>query len=121
MPAADSTPSLTDLIARVERAEGALAECWDSESRECHTDPTIVFGKGYDFEGLDCAREELRTAHGWAMVWPSQLGGKAKWSAYHELDGSLWFEQFDGAQAAKERVASFLFSLLHAVAEGGGA
>lgn len=86
----------------------ALQACADLawvETREVEFDSTIMFGHGsVDFDALDSCRQEIHSNAGSFMVWPSQIGGRAKWSAYGGPDGSMWFEKFDTVEQAKDCV-----------------
>lgn len=93
---------LSRLRAQNEALVGALEACadlaWSVDTREVQFDETVVFGKGYDFEGLDL-REEIFCEGGWFMVWPAWT----KWYAYGGEDGTYWrygFATKEGAKAA---------------------
>ena len=73
---------------------------WEHDDR-VRFDDTVIFGLGYDFEGLEHLRQELHTPHGSYVVWPNQLGGKKKWSAYGGNDGALMMEKFATIDDAK--------------------
>lgn len=69
-------------------------------------DMTMMFGKGYDFEGLECLREEAETPLGRFVVWPDCLGGSKNWSLYGGREG--YFESgFPTREAAKAEVGRF--------------
>ena len=71
-------------------------------------DDTMLFGKGYDFEGLECLREEAETPLGRFVVWPDCLGSSKNWSLYGGTHG--WFETGfqtkEAAQAEVERLTT---------------
>lgn len=52
------------------------------DTRQVRTDETMVFGKGYDFEGMELMREESETAIGRFMIWPDFIGCTARWNVY---------------------------------------
>ena len=80
---------------------GAL---WVVDSHQVEFDSTVAFGKGYDFSSLDGhGREEFLAEHS-CVVW----GRAGKWSAYCTYDGSMWFERFATADAAKEACMALL-------------
>lgn len=54
---------------------------WD-EGKTIEFDSTMRFGKGYDFEGLECLAEEAETALGRFVIWPDCLGGSKNWALY---------------------------------------
>jgi hypothetical protein len=99
----DPPDQLTRLRAQNAALVEALKECadlaWSVDTREVVFDDTVVFGKGYDFEGLDL-REEIFCAEGWFMVWPSAT----KWYAYGGSDGTFWTSGFDNKADAKSAV-----------------
>lgn len=75
---------------------------WMPDSHAVSFDSTVIFGPGYNFSGMEStAREEFRDEYE-CVVWPSGGLGPAKWSAYCTYEGSMWFEQFDTAEEAKE-------------------
>jgi hypothetical protein len=95
---------LRALLARAgEELRSTIDLAW-VDTREVRFDQTILFGIGYDFDPWEAAREELHCAAGSFAVWPSQIGGNAKWSAYGGPDNTLWFERFATKQQAKDAV-----------------
>ena len=81
-------------------------------------DDTMLFGKGYDFDGLEFFREEADTPHGRFAVWPEQTGPCRNWCLYGGTMG--WFQQgFDTADAAKAE-AERLFHNIGGNSEGEG-
>ena len=99
------------LIAAAPELLQALEECvdlsWNQDSHIAKFDGTVMFGRGYDFSGIDGWEREEFLAKYDCIVWPSG-GNNAKWSAYCTYDGSMWFEQFDTAQEAKEQCMKLL-------------
>lgn len=92
----DAAPDL--LSALVAAADMAWVE-----TRDVKFDHTIMFGHGgIDFDALDCCRQEIHSRAGSFMVWPSQIGGNAKWSVYGGPHGIMWFERFTTEAEAKD-------------------
>lgn len=76
---------------------------WDHDNK-VEFDTTMLFGLGYDFEGLEVRRQEADTPIGRFVVWPDYLGKDAKWNLYGGCDG--WYQgQLASADDAKSRVA----------------
>ncbi len=101
----------TALISAAPELLLALEECvdlsWNQDSHVAKFDGTVMFGIGYDFSGIDGWEREEFLAKYDCVVWPSG-GSNAKWSAYCTYDGSMWFEQFDTVQDAKEQCMKLL-------------
>jgi hypothetical protein len=70
---------------------------WIEDSHCVSFDSTVLFGPHYDFENLNRASRQEFHGQYECVVWPG-----AKWSAYCTYEGSMWFEQFDSADEAKE-------------------
>lgn len=90
--------------------EACIELAWE-DTRRVVFDDTVLFGKGYNFEGLELLRSEIHS-NAWSfMVWPDRLVGEKKWSAYGGPDGAMWFEKFATEQEAKAAVLRELLSL----------
>ena len=61
-------------------------------------DSSIVFGKGYDFFGLEILRQEATGPNGNYLIWPNNK----KWTLYRDTDGAMSFERFDTEESCKE-------------------
>ena len=99
------------LIAAAPELMEALRECvdaaWFSDSHAVRFDGTVVFSEFYDFRQLNSARREEFLAQYDCVIWPGH-----KWSAYCTYEGSMWFEQFDSAEEAKEQCMRLLDTVL---------
>lgn len=104
------TPSDT-LHAENERLREALTEAidlaWIPDSRQVGFDHTVIFGLGYDFDGLDGAGRSEFLGEYECIVWPGR-----KWSAYCTYEGSMWFEKFDTEAEAKEACMKLLDAVI---------
>lgn len=67
-------------------------------------DDNLLFGKGYDFDGLECLGQECLTSIGRAAIWPDRISG-GKWSVYWECDGG-YKNDFESEQNVKEYVVA---------------
>ena len=89
----------------------ALRECvdaaWLPDSHAVRFDGTVVFSEFYDFRQLNSASREEFLAQYDCVIWPGH-----KWSAYCTYEGSMWFEQFDSAEEAKEQCMRLLDTVL---------
>lgn len=78
---------------------------WE-DTAKVRFDSTMIFGKGYDFEGLELLREEADTPLGRFVVWPDCCGGSKNWSLYGGREG--WFQSgFPTKEAAQAEVERF--------------
>lgn len=75
---------------------------WEEGSDEVNFDSTIVFGKGYDFEPLECLAVQACFERTSFLAWPDRFGPGKKWSLYSTHYGVMWFERFADLEAAKE-------------------
>lgn len=102
--------------ALVKQLAEALAACvdmaWSDGSHCVEFDSTVLFGPGYDFSGVDGFQRQEFLGAVECIVWPSGGLGPRHWSAYCTHDGSLWFEKFDSAAAAKEACMQLLDRVL---------
>ena len=64
-------------------------------------DDSIVFGKGYDFFGLDYLRQEAVGPNGNYLIWPNKDFRSENWSLYRDSDGALAFEAFKSESDCK--------------------
>ena len=89
----------------------ALRECvdaaWLPDSHAVRFDGTVLFSEFYDYRQLNSARREEFLAQYDCVIWPGH-----KWSAYCTYEGSMWFEQFDSAEEAKEQCMRLLDTVL---------
>lgn len=76
----------------------AIDYMWE-DTRDVIFDDTMVFGKGYDFDGLENLRWEIHTKHGSYAIWPT--GWKNEWSAYGGNEGCYWNQAFTSEREAK--------------------
>jgi hypothetical protein len=61
---------------------------WE-DTREVEFDQTMMFGLGYDFDGLEYHRWEANTPIGRFAIWPGQTAPMKDWSVYGGKSG--WF------------------------------
>lgn len=101
------------LLAEVKRLREVMGMMWRQGTHKVILDQSVIFGKGYDFFGLESLRQELHTDHGSWLIWPND----GKWSSYGDRDGGLMFEKFASEQAAKEWVLSDFAAALSAMGE----
>jgi hypothetical protein len=66
-------------------------------------DSTMMFGIGYDFEGMEHLAEEADTSLGRFVIWPDCLGGSKNWSLYGG-DAGYFQSGFPTKEAAKAEV-----------------
>ena len=85
----------------------AVDLAWVEDSHAVRFDSTVLFGPCYDFENLDGFRRQEFLAQYDCVVWPGN-----KWSAYCTYEGSMWFEQFDSAEEAKDACMQLLDRVL---------
>lgn len=89
----------------------ALRECvdaaWLPDSHAVRFDGTVVFSEFYDSRQLNSASREEFLAQYDCVIWPGH-----KWSAYCTYEGSMWFEQFESAEEAKEQCMRLLDTVL---------
>lgn len=86
----------------LEALQGAVDMAWAQDSHEVEFDGSVMFGPGYNFDGVDGhEREEFLGAIS-CIVWPSGGLGPRVWSAYTTHEGYMWFERFVSAADAKE-------------------
>jgi len=76
---------------------------WECGSEEVRFDATMMFGKGYDFFGLECRREEADTPLGRFVIWPDYMGVRESWSLYGGALG-LFKQGFPTKDAVKAEV-----------------
>lgn len=94
-----------DLLEALHETVDAL---WIVDSHAVRFDDTVMFGDYYDFSGLTGPSREEFLAEYECVVWRSN----GKWSAYCTFEGSMWFEWFDCASAAKEQCMKLLDRVL---------
>ena len=95
--------------------ESLFASAWMIGSCEVKFDSTVLFGKGYCFEGLENAREEFAGELGWAVVWPEDWPTKKRWRYYCQPDGvmnTVTYSEQDAKWAAACHVSPALRALL---------
>lgn len=79
---------------------------WSMHWTDTHAvqlDWTVMFGVGYDFEGLDNHRLEARGLRGRYLIWPDRDHRGRRWSLYATEDGGLAFQAFDSKEEAMVR------------------
>lgn len=81
---------------------------WE-DTRNISFDSTVMFGIGYDFDGLDLFRLEAKGPNGNYLTWPS---GR-KWSLYRDSDGALAFERYGTELECQEAAERWCADLLH--------
>ena len=72
---------------------------WDVDGRSLRMDDTMAFGRGYDWDGYECLRQEGYGLASGYIIWPEKIGG-ADWSLYGTHDG-LFVPGLAGEEAAK--------------------
>ncbi len=70
---------------------------WDY-TNTVQLDDTIIFGKGYDFFGLENLRQEANGPNGNYLMWPNS----GKYSLYRDSDGAVSFECFSSEEECKD-------------------
>jgi hypothetical protein len=91
----DEKHSIDAIIRRLE---------WD-DTRDVEFDPTMIFGFGYDYSGIDDFRLEAKGRMGNYAVWPESSSPRT-YSLYRDSDGAFAYGEYDSyeeAQAAAER------------------
>lgn len=81
----DAADEIAALRARAERAEAerdALREAAWVDTRHVEFDGTMLFGKGYDFDGWEHCRREFCGELGWIAVWPEWGLHGREWRYY---------------------------------------
>lgn len=75
--------------AAIEVADRLREAAWRIDSHEVTFDETVVFGSGYNFEGLENGRLEYAGRLGWAVIWPEDWPHNKQWRYYCEPDGVM--------------------------------
>lgn len=90
-----------------------------SDERTLVMDGTVLFGKGYDFFGLECLSQQTETCRGSFIVWPESRDyrGERKWSVYGGDLGWLMVGEFDTEEDAKQWVVDYHESCLEEMNE----
>lgn len=88
-------------LARLEGRAEAFALMWRSGTTDVKIDRSVLFGRGYDFFGLESLRQELVSDKFGYLIWPDNQ----KWSAYCDVDGGLMFDKFGSECEAKAWVS----------------
>lgn len=65
-------------------------------------DSTIVFGKGYCFDGLESHAKSAIGEKGNYLLWPRDTKN-SPYSLYRDSDGALSFEQFKNEEECMKR------------------
>jgi len=97
-------------------AKEALLEWRDGKT--ISFDQTMLFGHGYDFQGLELLVEEADTALGKFVIWPDRLGSGKLWALYGGSDG-LFQQGFRTCDDAKAEVQRMHDHALRAQSEAG--
>jgi hypothetical protein len=92
-----SAPELLEALQRIVQP----LEWTDGKTIEF--DGTMLFGLGYDFEGLELMAEEAETELGRFVIWPDRFGGSKNWAFYGGTMG-LFQQGFATCDAAKAEV-----------------
>jgi len=79
---------------------------WE-DTRDVRLDDTMIFGIGYNFDGMESYREEAETPLGRFMVWPAWTGPKSDWALYGGNAG-YYAQGFATADEAKAAVAALI-------------
>lgn len=85
----------------------AVDLAWIEDSHSVVFDRTVMFSPYYDFDSLKRATRQEFYGKYEGVVWPGR-----KWSAYCTYEGSMWFEQFETAEEAKEACMRLLDRVL---------
>ena len=73
---------------------------WDQDARFIRLDDTMIFSKGYDYDGLELCREEAHSVVGGYMIWPDSIASDV-FNLYCTKDGAYWQDlSRDEAKAA---------------------
>lgn len=81
--------------------EPVAALVWDEDGRALSMDDTMSMGKGYDWDGFECFRQEAYGKDCGYIIWPDHIG-RRKWNLYGTADG-LYVQNLDGELGAKLR------------------
>lgn len=73
---------------------------WEYEDR-VEFDSTVIFGKGYCFDGLDNFPQSASGVKGNYLIWPNT--SNKKYSLYRDTDGAMSFENFSSEDEAMKR------------------
>lgn len=75
---------------------------WDCDYRP-QIDDTVMFGKGYDFFGLENLAQGAKGPNGNYLIWPNSYHDGDRWTLYRDSDGAIAFEAFLSEEECKAR------------------
>ena len=89
---------------------------WDQDARFIRLDETMMFSKGYDYDGLELCREEAHSVVGDYMIWPDSIASDV-FNLYCTKDGA-YFQDLSRDEAKAAATGHYLAQFNATLADG---